>query len=250
METISFPEINNLLFVQEEKTMLQPDQRGSRTFLSAVLLTLTGGYLDAYTYFVRGKVFANAQTGNIIKLAINAAQMNFSQCLHFLFPILAFAAGVVLSLFIEGFFEKKGLPYIRRTVLCIEILCMVIISFIPQSENADIIANILVSLLCAMQMQTFQIFDKKIIATTVGTGNLRKGIVHLYKAFQGHDSADLKAAGQFFAVTVLFITGIVLGTLVSEHLGTYSILVPACFLVLAVVHITAVFHRHLPAENA
>ena len=239
------------LFLNQEVTdMLQPDQRGSRTFLSAVLLTLTGGYLDAYTYFVRGKVFANAQTGNIIKLAINAAQMNFSQCLHFLFPILAFAAGVVLSLFIEGVFEKKGLPYIRRTVLGIEILCMIIISFIPQGETSNVIANILVSLLCAMQMQSFQIFDKKIIATTVGTGNLRKGIVHLYKAVQGHESADLKAAGQFFAVTLLFIAGIVLGTLVSERLGTHSILIPACFLILAVIHITSVYHRYLPVDKA
>ena len=208
---------------------LQPDQRGSRTFLSAVLLTLTGGYLDAYTYFVRGKVFANAQTGNIIKLAINAAQGNFAQCLHFLFPILAFALGVVLSLIIEDYFQKKQKPYVRRTVLLIEILCMVIIAFIPQGETTDIIANILVSLLCAMQMQTFQVFDRKIMATTVGTGNLRKGIVHLYKASRDHKSEDYTAAKQFFIITLLFIAGIMLGTLISGHLGIKSILVPLRF---------------------
>ena len=43
---------------------------GSTRLETAVLLTLCGGYLDAYTYFVRGGVFANAQTGNIIKLGI------------------------------------------------------------------------------------------------------------------------------------------------------------------------------------
>ena len=30
------------------------------------LLTLSGGLQDAYTYLRRGKVFANAQTGNIV----------------------------------------------------------------------------------------------------------------------------------------------------------------------------------------
>ena len=32
------------------------------------LLTLSGGLQDAYTYLRRGRVFANAQTGNIVLL--------------------------------------------------------------------------------------------------------------------------------------------------------------------------------------
>ena len=38
----------------------------SDTFLNAVFIILSGGFQDAYTYFSRGKVFANAQTGNIV----------------------------------------------------------------------------------------------------------------------------------------------------------------------------------------
>ena len=37
----------------------------SESFLTAVFLSLSGGLQDAYTYLFRGKVFANAQTGNI-----------------------------------------------------------------------------------------------------------------------------------------------------------------------------------------
>ncbi len=33
-----------------------------------VLLAVVGGFLDAYTYLLRGHVFANAQTGNIVLL--------------------------------------------------------------------------------------------------------------------------------------------------------------------------------------
>ena len=32
----------------------------------AILLAVSGGFMDAYTYTFRGEVFANAQTGNII----------------------------------------------------------------------------------------------------------------------------------------------------------------------------------------
>ena len=36
----------------------------SETFLIAGILSVSGGLQDAYTYMYRGKVFANAQTGN------------------------------------------------------------------------------------------------------------------------------------------------------------------------------------------
>jgi len=61
---------------------MEPDQRGSRTFLSAVLLTVAGGYLDAYTYFVRGGVFTNEQTENVVKFCIAVVDMDIRRC-HF-----------------------------------------------------------------------------------------------------------------------------------------------------------------------
>ena len=38
----------------------------SESLAIGLLLALTGGFLDAYTYVARGRVFANAQTGNIL----------------------------------------------------------------------------------------------------------------------------------------------------------------------------------------
>ena len=38
----------------------------SESLLLGVLLAVAGGFFDAYTYLCRGKVFANAQTGNIV----------------------------------------------------------------------------------------------------------------------------------------------------------------------------------------
>ena len=37
----------------------------------AVFLAFSGGVMDAYSYLVRGGVFANAQTGNLLLLGIN-----------------------------------------------------------------------------------------------------------------------------------------------------------------------------------
>ena len=50
----------------------------SESILTAAFLSISGGLQDAYTYLFRGKVFANAQTGNIVLLSQNS--LNDSTC--------------------------------------------------------------------------------------------------------------------------------------------------------------------------
>ena len=38
------------------------------------ILAMSGGFMDAYSYMCRGEVFANAQTGNILLMAVNLAK--------------------------------------------------------------------------------------------------------------------------------------------------------------------------------
>ena len=42
----------------------------SQSMLMLVLIIISGGLQDAYSYFCRDGVFANAQTGNIVLLGI------------------------------------------------------------------------------------------------------------------------------------------------------------------------------------
>ena len=69
----------------------------SESFAAAALLALSGGLLDAYTYLCRGGVFANAQTGNMVLLAIRAAEGKWQEAGRYLIPILAFAACVMVA---------------------------------------------------------------------------------------------------------------------------------------------------------
>ena len=50
----------------------------------AIFLTLAGGLQDAYSYNCRGKVFANAQTGNIVLLGQNLAEGNWGVAVVFM----------------------------------------------------------------------------------------------------------------------------------------------------------------------
>ena len=47
----------------------------SEAVSTGIFLTLSGGFQDAYTYYCRGNVFANAQTGNIVLMGSHLAAM-------------------------------------------------------------------------------------------------------------------------------------------------------------------------------
>ena len=69
----------------------------SESFVVGILLCLCGGFQDAYTYVCRDKVFANAQTGNIVLLGNHLAQQDWSGAVRYAVPILAFTAGIFVA---------------------------------------------------------------------------------------------------------------------------------------------------------
>ena len=62
----------------------RPHRQMSESFLTAGFLSLSGGLQDAYTYMSRGKVFANAQTGNIVLLSQSIGSGDWPLAIHYL----------------------------------------------------------------------------------------------------------------------------------------------------------------------
>ena len=75
----------------------------------AAFLAFSGGVMDAYSYLVRGGVFANAQTGNLLLFGINLTSGSFEKCLKYALPILAFAIGIALSYAIRAIAREEHL---------------------------------------------------------------------------------------------------------------------------------------------
>ena len=127
----------------------------SETLFLGALLTVTGGFLDAYTYLCRGKVFANAQTGNIVLLGVKLAEGQFDALLHYLIPILAFALGVVVAELTRRRFRSHPAIHWRQIVIALEIAILGLVALLPTGEW-DTAANVLVSFVCAVQVQSFR----------------------------------------------------------------------------------------------
>ena len=107
----------------------------SESFLTAVFLSLSGGLQDAYTYLFRGKVFANAQTGNIVLLSANLMDGNWERVLHYLVPLCAFALGVLTAEKMQEHFREMRTLHWRQLVVLGEGLLLFLVGFLPQEQN-------------------------------------------------------------------------------------------------------------------
>ena len=73
----------------------------SDSFRIGAILAMVGGLLDAYTFLIRGQVFSNAQTGNMVLLGIHLWTGNWLRAWFYLVPILAFVLGIFINEWIK-----------------------------------------------------------------------------------------------------------------------------------------------------
>src|SRR5512133_1901150 len=120
-----------------------------------ILLAIVGGFLDAYTFIGRGGVFANAQTGNVVLMGIEAATGEWGKAVLHAVPILAFILGVVVAEIIKKPSMRLFVPDAERAVLILEIAVLFIIGFIPYT-SPDIIVTVAVSFVSSVQISSFR----------------------------------------------------------------------------------------------
>ena len=185
----------------------------SETMFMGILLALTGGFLDAYTYICRGHVFANAQTGNVVLFGLNLAEMKWRTAFGYLIPIFAFVLGVFVTEIIKHHFKNENKIHWRQIIIGIEIAALVVVAFIPQ--NLNMIANATVSFVCALQVDSFRKIHGNACVTTMCTGNLRTATELLCNYMHNGDKSLKKKSMEYYLIDIIFVFGAVAGTLLS-----------------------------------
>lgn len=196
-----------------------------------VLLALTGGFLDAYTYISRGGVFANAQTGNMVLLGIKLSQGAWRQAAFYFVPMVAFAAGVLLAELIQKKYKRSpGLHWRQRTVL-IEAAILLLAGFVP-AGRLDSAVNVAISFVCAMQVESFRKIHGLSYATTMCTGNLRSGTEKLFQYWKSGEKTQLWNSIKYYGIITVFIAGAFLGCLATNAFSEKAVW-SACVFLLA-----------------
>ena len=187
----------------------------SESFVVGILLCLCGGFQDAYTYVCRDKVFANAQTGNIVLLGNHLAQMDWSGAVRYAVPILAFTAGIFVAQKVHSHFGRSEKIHWRQLVLLLEIVVLFAAGFFPTGMSLP--ANALISFSCAMQVQSFRKVNGYSYASTMCIGNLRSGIAALSGYVREHTSSQAEQMLYYFGIIFLFALGAGVGGVLSMN---------------------------------
>ena len=170
-----------------------------KSFYVFASFAAVGGFLEAYTYLLHGGVFCNAQTGNLVLLAMNLFAGNFAPAAHYAYSILAYLAGIFVSVILSKVL-KGTLSHVIVTAA--ELAAFVALAFVPAGAS-DWYTYVSVAFLCALQYNVFTECRGAALSTTFCTNNLRQATINLYRGAAEKDKQKLKKSG-IYALVILF----------------------------------------------
>ena len=190
------------------------------------LLIIVAGYFGAFTYLLRGNVFCNAQTGNVVLMGLALGNGQWRSAVYYLIPISAYLLGAFVS----------------------ELLAVVVLGVIPDSAPVQI-SQIMINFIASMQYNTFRQAEGVPMATTFATNHIRqlgiglaKEILHRHSEDKSHRVKILR----HFQMLIFFVLGAVVGTVFCNLLAGRAIWVT--LLPLGIVF-GAMLHADLTTEK-
>ena len=179
----------------------------------ALFLTFCAGYVDAYTFIVRGNTLVAGQTGNVVFLSVGLIQHNVSDASAKVMTLLAFMMGVLLLTI-----YKEKLRIVKKPILSVIPLAVLslIIGFVPQTvENIYLVPPLA--------------FCMGLVTTAFGEVS---GIAYNNAFMTGHIKRTMLAFGDYFRtkhtpflreglIFVSLLSSFVFGVVFSAYLTIY-----------------------------
>ena len=192
------------------------------TLTSATLLACVGGLLDAVVYLNHGHVFANAMTGNVIFLGIEAVDRDYSGILPHVAPILAFLVGVVAARLLRAVPLRGG----AVLTVALEIFALFVVGFFPQSYP-QLAFTVTIAFVSAFQVTTFRRVGRFTYNSTFVTGNLREMAEGIFDHFFSPDRLQRwvgrAKAAKMGLVCVAFLVGAAGGAWVAPRFPSRAV---------------------------
>jgi len=178
--------------------------------------------MDAYSYTVRGQVFATLQTGNLALMTMGLARMDLGDALQYAIPIALYLSGILVSLHIMHKNSFKATW--ERRILLLEAAIFLLVGFLPLTFP-NVLANGLISFAAALQLSGFRTMGNNLPFSSVFcTVNMRSCAESFYFGVTNKDQRSIAKGGMYLGILLAFCGGICLGMLVANLLNQYAAL--------------------------
>lgn len=210
------------------------DTDRTRTLWFALLLTITNGFMDAHTYYVRGGVFANVQTGNVIFFAIDMSEREVAAALAHVWPILAFMVGVAVAAHIKSGRTERWVSHPLRWAMAVQVAALVVIGFVPVTVAHQYV-TVPIAFLAAVQMGLFRTIGDLAYLPVATTGNLMRFVESAFDGLAEQSAAARRACGIYGTLIVGFTGGALIGAFASRAWSAHAIWLAAGLLAVTLV---------------
>lgn len=186
----------------------------------ALFLTFCAGYVDAYTFIVRGNTLVAGQTGNVVFLSVGLIQQNVSDASAKAMTLLSFMMGVfLLTLY------KEKLRIVKKPILSLIPLAVLslIIGFVPQTvENIYLVPP----LAFCMGLVTTAFGEVSGIAynNAFMTGNIKRTMLAFGDYFRTKHTPFLREGLIFVSLLSSFVFGVVFSAYLTIYYQEKTIL--------------------------
>ena len=186
----------------------------------ALFLTFCAGYVDAYTFIVRGNTLVAGQTGNVVFLSVGLIQHNVSDASAKVMTLLAFMMGVLLLTV-----YKEKLRIVKKPILSVIPLAVLslIIGFVPQTvENIYLVPP----LAFCMGLVTTAFGEVSGIAynNAFMTGNIKRTMLAFGDYFRTKHTPFLREGLIFISLLSSFVFGVVFSAYLTIYYQEKTIL--------------------------
>ncbi len=178
-------------------------------------LILISGYYGAFTYVLRGSVFCNAQTGNVVLMGMALGSGNIRHGLYYLIPIGAYMLGSLVSELLPNPIKHTLSIRWDTLLLFIEMLVVLGLGFIPESAPVQI-SQVAINFIASMQYNTFRQAQGTPMATTFATNHIRQIGIGIAKEIKGKDTTHRKKLFKHIRMLLCFLSGATIGTVLCH----------------------------------
>lgn len=189
------------------------------------VMIFVAGYFGAFTYLLRGNVFCNAQTGNVVLMGLALGQGQFGHALYYLIPISAYIAGAFLSELLHDPVRSRLRIRWETLFIAVEMTVVLALGFVPDSAPVQI-SQVAVNFIASMQYNTFRQAEGIPMATTFATNHIRQIGVGLAREVQARRDGTVPDRTRFLAhaqMLLFFFLGAAVGAALCAHMGGRAI---------------------------
>lgn len=184
-------------------------EKNKLTFLLDILqystLAFSGGLIGAYSIEMCDHIYANAQTSNLINLALTIKTHNPVNLLLHVMVLALYFFGISLTILLPEYLKRYSIRF-ESVCLLIESVCIGSLLFIP-INIAPVLYIAPAFFAAALQYNTFKSCHTVGVSTLFCTNNLRQLIISFWNYRNTKDSFELLKMKVYTIVILSFTAG-------------------------------------------